>query len=54
MVESATMNFHTFLVHCVSFALWVVDVGLAVLFLLAEGALHLLWYVLAPIISFRR
>jgi len=44
------MNLYTVLIRSIKGSLWVADVSLAVLFLFAEGILHLLWLILSPIV----
>jgi len=42
--------FYSVLLRCLQGFIWVADVSLAVLFLFAEGILHLLWLVLSPVV----
>jgi lysosomal acid lipase/cholesteryl ester hydrolase len=48
------MNFNTLLLRLISLWLWLADVGLAVLFLAAEGFLHMVWYLLWPFVPLGR
>jgi len=48
------MNFNSLLLRLITFWVWLVDVGLAVLFLAAEGFLHMAWYILWPFIPLQK